>query len=75
MCDFEMAFLKAAGQRYTLVKVKCCLFHFTQSVFRNSRDAINAVEKAAGENGEKTMVAMRAIRRVMGEVEFERRYF
>ena len=47
------------------MKVKCCLFNFTQSVFRNSGDAVNAVKQAVGENGQKIQMAMKAIRRIM----------
>ena len=65
MCDFELAFIKAVQQRFTSVNVKCCLFHFTQSIFKNANDAVNAIKKAAGEDGQKIGMVMQAIRRIM----------
>ena len=53
MCDFDLSLINADQQRYAFVKVKCCFFHNTQSVLRNSRYAVDAVKKAAGQNAEK----------------------
>ena len=65
MCDFELAFINVVQQRFPLVSVKCCFFHFTQSIRRKATDVITAVSKAAGKNSAKVHMAMRAVRRLM----------
>ena len=49
MCDFELALINAVQILYQLVKVKCCLFHFAQGVFRNSRKAVEVVKSCRSE--------------------------
>ena len=65
MCDFEMALIKAVKKLYPSVDVKCCFFHFTQSVFRNSVDLLNAIKNTEGEFSEKYRAALRMQWRLM----------
>ena len=65
MCDFELSMINAVKLLYGLVRVKCCFFHFVQSIRRKATDVINAVEGAAGQNAEKAILARNAVRRLM----------
>ena len=65
MCDFELAFINTVQQLYSLVKVKCCFFHYTQSIRKRATEAITAVTKAACENTEKVVLMKKAVSRIM----------
>ena len=65
MCDFELSFINAVRERFVLVTVRCCFFHFVQSIRKNAKKKITAIKKAAGQNSEKVWMAMRTVRRIM----------
>ena len=65
MCDFEAGFIKAIEELFATVKVKCCLFHFTQNIWKNASPALTKVKHAVGEMSETYKKALTAKRRFM----------
>ena len=65
MCDFEGGFIKAVQQHYASVKVKCCLFRFTQNVRKAATPVLTKVKDAAGETAEAVTLTEKTKRRFM----------
>ena len=64
ICDFELYFINAVQRLYGSLRVKCCFFHYVQSIRKNALKLINAVEKATSQNHEKVGLVKNAVRRI-----------
>ena len=65
MCHFEKAMIKAIQQHYPSVHVKCCFFHYTQSLRKKAKEVIKSTTTSGGENAENARKSMKAVRRMM----------
>ena len=65
MCDFEEGFIKAVEELYASVKVKCCLFHFTQNIVRKAKEIITKTKRAEGNSSPVHKLAQKTKRRLM----------
>ena len=65
MCDFEDGFIRAVQGLFKSAKVKCCLFHFAQNIWKKASPILTKVKHAAGEKSETYRKALKTKRRFM----------
>ena len=55
--DFELAFVNAMHRHHAGASVRCCFFHFTANIRKNSKSIMADIKRAVGEKSLKMSVA------------------